>query len=118
MKKGDFLITKNGKTTCKIIGKWGSDFILENVSEPDEDVMMYSETELQSLIEEGTFRKLHPTVTRVDNTKEVELVRGLIEMVEGDLEIVGTRVSITAHKYASNILEELNSALEELEEGR
>ncbi|MBW8382225.1 MAG: hypothetical protein K0M69_06870 [Youngiibacter sp.] len=118
MKKGDFLITKNGNATCKIIGKWGSDIILENISGPDEDVMMYSETELQSLIEEGTFRKLHPTGTKVENTKAVELVKGLIEMVEGDLEIVGTRVNITAHKYASNILEELNSALEELEEAR
>ena len=118
MKKGDFLITKNGKTTCKIIGKWCSDFILENVSEPDEDVMMYCETELESLIKEGTYRRFHPTGTKVENSKAVELVKGLIEMVEGDLEIVGTRVNITAHRYASNILEELNSALEELEEPR
>ena len=69
MKKRDFLITKNGKTTCKIIGKWGSNFILENVSEPEEDVMMYGETELQSLIEEGTFRKLHPTGIKVENSQ-------------------------------------------------
>jgi hypothetical protein len=118
MKKGDFLITKSGKTTCKIIGKWGNDFILENVNEPDEDVMMYSETEIESLIKEGTFRMLHPTGIKVENIKAVELVKGLIDMVEGDLEIVGTKVNITAHKYASNILEELNSALEELEEER
>ena len=118
MKNGDFLITKNSQTICKIIGKWGSDIILENISEPDEDVMMYSETELETLIKEGTFRKLHPTGTKVENSKAVELVKGLIEMVEGDLEIVGTRVNITAHRYASNILEELNSALEELEEER
>jgi hypothetical protein len=118
MKKGDFLITKNGKITCKIIGKWGSDFILENVREPDEVVMMYSETELETLIKEGAFRRFRPTGTNVENSKAVELVKVLIEMVEGDLEIVGTRVNITAHKYASNILEELNSALEELEEER
>lgn len=118
MKKGDFLITKNDKTTCKIIGKWGSDYILENVNEEDEDVIMYSETELETLIKEGTFRRFHPTGTKVENSKAVELVKGLIEMVEGDLEIVGTRVNITAYKYASNMLEELNSALEELEEER
>jgi hypothetical protein len=55
---------------------------------------------------------------KLNNSKAVELMKGLIEMVEGDLEIVGTRVNITAHKYASNILEELKSALEELEEER
>ena len=118
MKKGDFLITKNGKTVCKIIGKWGSDFILENINEEVEDVMVYGETELQSQIEEGTFRKLHPTGIKIKDTKAVELLKGLIEMVEGDLETIGKKVNITAQKYASNILEELRSALEELEEER
>lgn len=116
MEKGDFLITKNGKTICKIIGKWGGDFILENINEKDEDVMMYGETELQSLIKEGTFRKLHPTGIKVQDSKAVELLKGLIEMVEGDLKTIGKKVNITAQKYASNILEELRSALEELED--
>jgi len=115
MKKGDFLITKNGKAVCKIIGKWGSDFILENINE---DVMMYGETELQSLIKEGTFRKLNPTGIKVQDNKAVELLKGLIEMVEGDMETIGKKVNITTQKYASNILEELRSALEELEEER
>lgn len=118
MKKGDFLVTKNGKTICKIIGKWGSDFILDNINEEHQDVMMYGEAELQSLIEEGTFRKLHPTGIKVQDSKAVELLKGLIEMVEGDLETIGNKVNITAQKYARNILEELRSALEDLEEER
>ncbi|MBP1920308.1 hypothetical protein [Youngiibacter multivorans] len=118
MKKGDFLITKNGKAVCKIIGKWGSDFILENINEENQDLMLYGETELQSLIEEGTFRRMHPIGIKVQNSKAVELLKGLIEMVEGDLETIGKKVNITAQKYASNILEELRSALEELEEER
>ncbi|ETA80458.1 hypothetical protein [Youngiibacter fragilis] len=118
MKKGDFLITKNGKTVCKIIGKWGSDFILENINEVDVDVMLYGDAELQRLIEEGTFRKFNPTGIKVQDSKAVELFNGLIDMVEGDLETIGKKVNITAQKYASNILEELRSALEELEEER
>lgn len=116
MKKGDFLIAKNGKTVCKIIGKWGCDFILENINKENEDVMMYGEIELQGLIEVGTFRRLHRTGIKEQDSKAIELLKGLIEMVEGDLETIGKKVNITAQKYASNILEELRSALEELEE--
>ena len=80
--------------------------------------MMYGQTELQRLIEEGTFRKLPPIGVKVQDSKAVELFNGLIDMVEGDLETIGKKVNIKAQKYASNILEELRSALEELEEER
>jgi len=59
MKKGTYLITKSGKATLKIIGTWDGDLILENINEPDDDVMVYSRTELQSLIDEGTFIRLN-----------------------------------------------------------
>lgn len=59
MKKGTFLIAKAGNKSYQIIGRWGSDIVLMQTSEKDDQVLIYSPSELDGLIEEGHFRILH-----------------------------------------------------------
>ena len=59
MKKGDFLITKNSDMVYQIAGRWGMEMVLASIKEDDEQVLIYTESELRTLISEGHFRKLY-----------------------------------------------------------
>lgn len=68
MKKGEVLIYKSGRV-YQIAGRWDRDVVLSPVEEDDEQVLVYTASELETLISEGKFRKLHKTELKVKNSE-------------------------------------------------
>lgn len=66
MQKGDFLLTKDVKKVYQIVGRWDKDIVLAPVSEDTDQVLIYGAAELEGLISEGHFRKLHKTGIKVN----------------------------------------------------
>ncbi len=60
MQKGDFLISKS-KIKYQIVGRWGKDIVLGAADDDKDEVLIYAPSELEELISEGYFRKLHNT---------------------------------------------------------
>ncbi|MEL7568937.1 MAG: hypothetical protein AAGU14_00070 [Eubacteriaceae bacterium] len=65
MKKGDFLINK---INCiyQIVGYWGTDVVLSSENESDDQVLIYTISELEEMIFEGYFRKLFKTGVNIN----------------------------------------------------
>jgi len=59
MKKGAYIITNGGKHVYQIIGRWGKEIVLAPVSDNDDQVLIYTASELDTLISEGKFNRLH-----------------------------------------------------------
>lgn len=65
MKKGDLFITKDGNDMFEIVGRWCGDIVLANTNEASNDVLIYSASEIEELLGEGYFRKLHRTGMKI-----------------------------------------------------
>lgn len=61
MNRGDFLIAKGNDKVYQLVGRWDRDMVLAPTSEADEQVLIYTASELETLIETGHFRKLYQT---------------------------------------------------------
>lgn len=61
MKKGTLLITRDAKKIYQVAGRWGKDIVILPMSDEDDQVLIYGAGELDSLIADGHFRKLHET---------------------------------------------------------
>ncbi len=59
MKKGAYILSKDGKHAYYIAGFWGKDIVLAPVNDDDDQVLIYTATEIETLISEGKFSKLH-----------------------------------------------------------
>lgn len=68
MKKGELLIDNSGQI-YQIVGRWNRDFVLAPVEENDEQVLVYTASELEALIGERKFGKLYKTGFKVKNTE-------------------------------------------------
>jgi hypothetical protein len=66
MKKGDFLITKTSEKIYQIVGRWDKDLVLAPVSSDDEQVLIYTASELETLISTGKLSKLYKTGIKVE----------------------------------------------------
>jgi hypothetical protein len=53
MRKGDILVS--GKNTYRIAGVWCKDLVLENTDEDSDEILVYTPSELTTLIREGKF---------------------------------------------------------------
>lgn len=69
MKKGDLFTTKDGKTIFEIVGRWCGEIVLANTNEASEDVLIYGASEIEELLDEGYFRKLHKTGMKIGGEK-------------------------------------------------
>lgn len=65
MRKGDFFISRAKEQIYQIAGRWGKDVVLVPVDDSDEQVLIYTASELEELIGIGQFAKLHPTGIKV-----------------------------------------------------
>jgi len=65
MQKGDFFISRDKEKIYQIVGRWGKDVVLVPLDDADEQVLMYTASELEELISIGQFGKLHPTGIKV-----------------------------------------------------
>ncbi len=59
MKKGAYILSKDGKSAYQIAGFWGKDVVLAPVNDDDDQVLIYTASELDTLISEGKFSRLH-----------------------------------------------------------
>lgn len=69
MQKGDIFKTKASEKFYQIVGRWGNSLVLAPFDEDDEQVLIYSASELEELIALGHFGKLHPTGIKAKNKK-------------------------------------------------
>lgn len=69
MKKGELFITKGSNKVYQIVGRWDQEVVLAPLCETEEQVLIYTTTELEELIRLGHFRKLHQTGIKVSETK-------------------------------------------------
>lgn len=67
MQKGDFLITKDSKKIYQIAGYWDRNVVLAPVGDDSDQVLIYTASELESLISEGRFNKLYKTGIKVED---------------------------------------------------
>lgn len=67
MQRGDIFKVKDKEKFYQIVGRWGKDIVLAPMDEHDEQVLIYTASELEELIGLGQFGKLHPTDTKVKN---------------------------------------------------
>lgn len=67
MQKGDYLLTKDGKRAYQIVGRFDRDIVLAIASEDSDEVLIYGAAELEGLISDGHFRKLHNTGIKVND---------------------------------------------------
>jgi hypothetical protein len=65
MQKGDYLLNKDGSKVYQIVGRYDRDVVLAIISEDSDEVLIYGAAELEGLISEGHFRKLHKTGIKV-----------------------------------------------------
>jgi hypothetical protein len=65
MKKGDFLIAKGSAKVYQIVGRWDRSVVLAPAGEDDEQVLIYTASELEELIAERQFSKLYKTGFKV-----------------------------------------------------
>ncbi|HWQ89507.1 MAG TPA: hypothetical protein VN374_05995 [Desulfitobacteriaceae bacterium] len=65
MQKGDLFITKDSEKIYQMVGRWGRDIVLAIMSDDSEEVLVYGAAELENLITEGRFSKLHKTRIKV-----------------------------------------------------
>jgi hypothetical protein len=65
MKKGDLFITKDGKTVFEIVGRWCGDMVLADTNEDSDHVLIYGASEIEELLGERYFKKLHKTGIKV-----------------------------------------------------
>jgi len=70
MKKGDLYITKDSKNIFEVVGRWCGDFVLANTNETSDDVLIYGASEIEELLGEGYFRKLHKTGIKVTEVRK------------------------------------------------
>ena len=62
MGKGDLLISKDKKRIYECVGRWDKDIVLVPRHDGcDDQVLIYTPTEIDELISTGEFRKLHKT---------------------------------------------------------
>lgn len=66
MQKGDYLLSRDGKKVYQIVGRYDRDVVLAIVSEDSDKILFYGADELEGLISEGHFRKLHKTGIKVN----------------------------------------------------
>lgn len=58
IKKRDLLRTKKTLQFYKVVGFWGSDIVLAPDALEDDQVLVYSKSELEELINDGIFLKV------------------------------------------------------------
>lgn len=58
IKKWDLLRTKKSIQFYKVVGFWGSDVVLAPDAKEDDQVLVYSKSELEELINDGVFLKV------------------------------------------------------------
>lgn len=67
MKKGEIFKTEGKDKFYQIAGRFGKDIVLAPMDEKDEQVLIYSASELEELIGIGEFGKLHPSNIKLKN---------------------------------------------------
>jgi hypothetical protein len=67
MKKGDYIVNKQGNKVYQMVGRWGREIVLAIANEDSEEVLVYGAKELEEMIAEGWFRKLHRTEVREES---------------------------------------------------
>ena len=70
MKKGTVLIAKTSEKVYQIVGCWGKDIVLAPIHDDDDQVVIYTKTELEDFIESGNFRKLKPVNIDIEFEEE------------------------------------------------
>jgi len=69
VKKGDYLIKRSSNKIYVIVGRWDKEIVIADTDPNSEEVLIYGPEELESLISEGKFGKLHKTGIKIE--KEV-----------------------------------------------
>ena len=64
MQKGDYFISKRSEKIYQLVGRWDKSLVLASAGD-DEEVLIYTASELEELIATGEFGKLHKTGIKV-----------------------------------------------------
>lgn len=67
MKKGDYIVNKQGNKVFQMVGRWGREIVLAIANEDSEEVLVYGAKELDEMIADGWFRKLHRAEVREES---------------------------------------------------
>lgn len=64
MKKGDIFKFRNQESFYKIVGYFGRDLVLAPMNENENQVLVYTQSEMKDFISTGYFSKLHKVNTK------------------------------------------------------
>lgn len=67
MKKGDYIVNKQGNKVYQMVGRWGREIVLAITNEDSEEILVYGSRELEDLIADGCFSKLHRTEVKEES---------------------------------------------------
>lgn len=57
MKKGDYIVNKQGSKVYQMVGRWGREIVLAIANEDSEEVLVYGAAELDAMIADGWDQK-------------------------------------------------------------